>query len=86
MATARQQSRGDWTVGNSTPELTLGCLQRIADATEKMAASYDAMRVDRDGWKRWYEQERENVKAAENKIRSLRGVITRMKKQQEAAK
>lgn len=60
--------------------IRIGCLQRIADATEKMAASYDRMREDRDTCKRMYQ---EAVAACERLRRSnaaLRGCLRRMKK------
>lgn len=57
-----------------------GSLQRIADATEKMAASYDALRNERDCYRQWYEEARANEKAYARQSRALRGVITRMKR------
>jgi len=36
--------------GPTDTQIAVGCLQRIADATEKMAASYDSMRNARDYW------------------------------------
>jgi hypothetical protein len=81
MATAREQSQRDWTVGSSTPELILGCLQRIADATEKMAASYVALRNERDMYERMYREYFGANAAKQRQIASLRGVITRQKKQ-----
>ncbi len=61
-------------------EVKIGCLQRIADATEIMAKDreklirdYDYMRGQRDRW-----QERSEY--AERRIASLKGVITKLKK------
>lgn len=44
----KNESRKNWHVEQggflSEDQLKLGCLMRIADASEKIAASYDAMR------------------------------------------
>ena len=61
----------------SLEQINCGSLQRIADATEKMAASYDAMRNDRDYWKGRAEREQASRSRADHSNRSLRGVITR---------
>ena len=79
----REQSRTQW--GTEAASLTLdqlntGAILRIADATEKMATNhvklqddYDYMRKDRDRYKERFER-------AENKIRGLKGAITKLKK------
>ena len=72
---------GDKNQNANRDELQVGALLRIADAVEKMAASYDKLRNDLDMYKRWNEQN----KAAKEQLRrhaaGLRGTITRMKKQ-----
>lgn len=86
----RQSSRKEWITPHglhpSIDQIQLGCLQRIADATEKMAGNYDALIHDRDLYKRWYNEERERNARLERRIRSLRGVITRMKRKQQEGK
>lgn len=67
---------------NQTPtesEIQLGCLQRIADATELMAKDreklirdYDYMRNNRDAYRTRYETEA-------HRNRALKGVITKLK-------
>jgi hypothetical protein len=37
MSTLREESTRDWTGSGSIDHIKAGCLQRIADATEKMA-------------------------------------------------
>ena len=59
-----------------------GSLQRIADATEKMAESYDSMRNDRDFWKRIAESRLTERDALQRQVNALRGVITKMKRRQ----
>lgn len=60
--------------------INAGSLQRIADATEKMAQSYDAMTKDRDWYKSRLMQEQQAYSRMERRVRALRGVITRMRK------
>jgi hypothetical protein len=54
-------------------QLNIGSLQRIADATEKMAVSITDLMHERDRYKDWYERERRTAI-------SLRGKITKLKK------
>lgn len=60
--------------------IKIGCLQRIADATEKMAQSYAALIEERDLYKRWYDEEERRRHSAERRIAALKGVITKLKK------
>lgn len=84
MSSMRDSSRANWLGNDSIEHINAGSLQRIADATEKMAASYDSMRNDRDRYKRWYEDERARRQKRDRQIASLRGVITRLKRQEGA--
>lgn len=67
-------------------EMEIGCLQRIADASEKMAQSYTSLESNRDMYKRWYEDERIRKEHYIKSNAALRGHITRLKKQLEAAR
>lgn len=58
----------------------IGCLQRIASATEAMAQNYIQLQNDRDYYKRRYEQEAAACKRLVRSNNALRGVINRMKK------
>jgi hypothetical protein len=78
--TQRNASRNDWISNDSQEHIDSGSLQRIADACEKMAASYDEMRESRDHYERMYRQMRECVDDRDRTIGALRGVITRMKR------
>lgn len=81
MANQREVSRQNWKAnGPTVEEINAGSLQRIADAVEKMAQSYDAMRTDRDYWKDRAEWRMAEITRLERSNRSLRGVITRLKR------
>lgn len=55
-------------------KMKIGCLQRIATATEMMASSYKEMEADRDRYKRWYNQECEKVASRDKAIAAYRGL------------
>ena len=82
MSDFRTIARASWDdSGSSTIEkINAGSLQRIADATEKMAASYDALRIDRDYWRDKSVRQAAEISALKHSIRSLRGAITRLKR------
>lgn len=63
-----------------TDELRNGCLQRIADATEAMAVHYERLIIDRDRYRRWYQDEQRKRKSRDRSNAALRGVITKLKK------
>ena len=79
MSNMRESSKNTWASNSSVDHINCGSLQRIADATEKMAASYDQMRQDRD----WEKQRADGLYAENrrlrNRIAGLRGYIKRMK-------
>lgn len=58
----------------------IGCLQRIANATEAMAENYVYLQRDRDKYKRWYEQDQATIKRLVRSNNALRGHLNRMKK------
>lgn len=61
--------------------IELGCLMRIADATEKMASNYQRMENDLAMYKRWYENEVASVKRLVRSNNALKGHLNRLKKQ-----
>lgn len=88
MSNFREQSREHWhsESGNPTTEqLSLGCLQRIADATEVMSKNYADLIRQRDWYERQMKRERELRQQRDRTIAGLRGVITRLKKKGEAS-
>jgi hypothetical protein len=80
MATNRELSKKDWQSDNPMEGINSGSLQRIADATEKMAVNFVQLQNERDLYKRWYEGEKKSSQRMANRIRSLQGVITKLKK------
>ena len=64
----------------SVDQLKLGCLQRIANATELTAKRYQDLIDERDKYKRWYESSLRTEGHQLRRIKALRGVITKMKK------
>jgi hypothetical protein len=77
----RDDSKGNWTSTGTVESINAGSLQRIADATEKMAGSYIALQADRDRYKKWYEERGEVVAQRNATIAGLRGHNTRLKNQ-----
>lgn len=65
-------------------EISLGCMQRIADATELMAKDYRRMQRDLE----WHKKSRRDlIEERERLLRQLaatRGVVTRLKKKAKA--
>jgi hypothetical protein len=86
----RQSSRGEWfpADGRATDreDIKTGCLQRIADATEKMAQSHADLIASRDRYKRWYEDKSAECEQLARTIAGLRGTITRMRREQDGAR
>lgn len=79
----RDESRANWGREDrraNHEEIMLGCAQRIADATEKMAANYDAMVCDRDWWKGRAERSSASLATEKRRTAALRGVIGRIKR------
>jgi hypothetical protein len=82
MANMKEDSKKNWTSGSTKEDIGLGCLQRIADATEAMAGPYLKAISDRDMYERWYREGSVKIQKRDRQIASLRGVITRMKNKQ----
>ncbi len=78
MSTFRESSRKEW-LGSTCEDINAGSLQRIADACERMAASYDQMRLDRDWQKAKADRNSAENQRLRNRIAGLRGYIKRMK-------
>ena len=72
----------DYTIDEipSNEDLNTSALMRIADATEKMASSYQKMENDLAMYKRWYNDRCESVNNRDKSISNLRGQITKLKK------
>lgn len=75
-----ETSKKDWNSYGSIESINAGSLQRIVDASERMATNFIALQNDRDLYKRWYNEECSKVSKLHRRINSLRGVITKLKK------
>lgn len=77
------ESKKGWYREDGAPnndQLKLGCLQRIATATELMAQQHATLVADRDRYKEWYEHEHTRRKGLELRLSAMRGVITKLRK------
>jgi septal ring factor EnvC (AmiA/AmiB activator) len=61
-------------------QLQLGCMLRIADATESMAQNYTEMERDLKHFKERCASKNVEIQSLNNTIRSMKGVITKLKK------
>lgn len=80
-----EHSRSEWekhppSAPPTNDDIKLGCLQRIATATELMAENHASLMEQRDRYKSWYEDKQNRVYALYRSISALRGVITKLKK------
>lgn len=83
----RDKSRLNWANdSNGNENILLGCMLRIADASEKMAQRHTELINERDMYKRWYEQASKERRYYERRVAELKGQITDLKKQLTAAK
>lgn len=80
MATAREQSRIEWKCENATESLKLGCLQRIADATEIMSKNHVELIKERDRSVETCEWYRSKWEMALRQNAALRGHFTKLKR------
>ncbi len=79
---ARDASRQTITVNQATAEsVQVGCLQRIADATEAMARNYVSMQRDLEYYQNRCKYEQSARQRLLAQRAALRGVITKLKKQ-----
>lgn len=60
--------------------IKIGCLQRIADATEAMAKYHVQIIKDRDMYESWYRDRCKKVHLLEKSNAALRGHIKRLKR------
>lgn len=78
---SRLNWRGQGDEWPGVERVSLGCLQRIATATEAMAYNYRELIDDRNYHKRSHEDLASECAALERKNAALRGVITKLKKE-----
>ena len=80
MATMRESSKREWTSSSLRDDINTGSLQRIADATEKMAVSHVELSDNLERYKRLYVSEQETSKRLNRSNVALRGVITKLRR------
>lgn len=59
----------------------LGCLQRMADASEAMAVNYVRLQQDLENYKRWYNDSSKRIQRLEADLITKRRLVTRYKNQ-----
>ncbi|TAN12337.1 MAG: hypothetical protein EPN37_15550 [Chitinophagaceae bacterium] len=80
MSTLKELSKKDLTGSSVCENIQLGCLQRIADACEKMVSNYQKMENDLADYKRKHADATETIRNLIKSISSLRGQNTKLKK------
>lgn len=78
MSTLRESSKETFLSIGSIDHINAGSLQRIADATEKLAINWDLLMGERDRYKKWYYNSQEEIKRKDATIRGLRGEVTKL--------
>lgn len=79
MANLKDISKDNYGGDATDKHIELGCLQRIADATELMASNFIALQNERDMYKRRYNEGVEARNSRDKTISNLRGQITKLK-------
>lgn len=81
----REESRKDWCNGQSdkptAEQIKLGCLQRIADATESMAKEYNRLLMENNVLKNSRARYRDEAEMLRRRLAATKGVVTRMKRE-----
>lgn len=79
----KDQSRKQWATDENAPtheQIQIGCLQRIADATEKMAVRHTELIQQRDSYERSADFWRAQSEKKDRRVVALRGQITKLRK------
>lgn len=82
----RKNSRNSWgrdvdgESNSSIADIKLGCILRIADATEAMATTHVALQRERDYLSNRVKQQNATIERLSRSNAALRGTITRMKR------
>lgn len=79
----REESRKQWNsnvAGVTEMQIAVGCLQRIADATEAMAKEYNRLLSEAKYLRTSRDEHRDCSERLARKNAALRGTITRMKR------
>lgn len=88
--TFKDWSKDNWSRTDQSPanneQLQIGCLQRIADATELMAKSHSHLIQEAERYKKWYYEERAKIESLRRSIVTHKANYTRLKNKMEAMK
>lgn len=79
----REASEREWLTksdGATHDRINCGSLQRIADATEVMARTHQALIDEREGYRRGWQNAKSRINYLERSNAALRGCITKLKK------
>jgi len=83
MPTFIESSKGNWApIAGDNPtaeQIGVGCLQRIAAATELMAQNYKSLQNERERYERLYQEELKRNARLHKSNAALRGHIKRLK-------
>lgn len=83
MSNYKEQSRLDFSrpegVNLTYDEVKIGCLQRIADATEAMAKEHNRLLAQLEYYKGYSSELQDKLKYTQRQLSSARGQLTRMK-------
>lgn len=86
----KEWSKDNWFCSDdklpSNEQLQVGCLQRIADATEAMAKNYVQLQKDAKYWEEQFYHERVRRQSFERSIVAHKANYTRLKNKLEAMK
>jgi hypothetical protein len=80
MATQRENSKQEWKGEGTLNDINAGSLQRIADATEKMAKNYVDLQNNLDSYKKLFEDRGGALDRMYRRNSALRGQITKLRK------
>jgi hypothetical protein len=81
MASRKSWNNGSGVIVPTDEQLTVGCLQRIATATEVMAKNYQGLITSRDWYEKMWEDEVARRRKQAHIIAGLRGCVARMKRE-----
>ncbi len=79
MSTFKDSSRAAWNSTNTVDHINAGSLQRIADATEKIAENYDALVRAKKSAEESRDYHQKCAARLRNQVAGLRGYINRLK-------
>lgn len=81
----KEQSRKDWVLSHSqdkadNEQIQIGCLLRIADASEAMAKNHNELISQRDMYQRWHQDAFARLQRSERRLAATKGVVTKQRR------